>query len=64
MRGQGYGMLADILLGLVGAVIGSRIFDVFDIRVYSTVGHLAMATVGAVVLVGIVHLIHNPSALH
>ncbi|HTQ26281.1 MAG TPA: GlsB/YeaQ/YmgE family stress response membrane protein [Candidatus Binataceae bacterium] len=64
VRGQGYGMLADILLGLVGAVIGSRIFDVFDIRVYSGVGHLAMATVGAVVLVGIVHLIHNPSALH
>ena len=64
VRGQGYGMFADILLGLVGAVIGNRIFDAFDIRVYSGVGHLAMATVGAVVLVGFVHLIHNPAPQH
>jgi uncharacterized membrane protein YeaQ/YmgE (transglycosylase-associated protein family) len=64
VRGEGYGMLADILLGLVGAVIGNRIFEAFDVRVYSGVGHLAMATVGAVVLVGFVHLIHNPSPQH
>jgi uncharacterized membrane protein YeaQ/YmgE (transglycosylase-associated protein family) len=34
MRGEGYGMLADILLGLVGAVIGSWIFSALGIVAY------------------------------
>ncbi|HZO81213.1 MAG TPA: GlsB/YeaQ/YmgE family stress response membrane protein [Candidatus Binataceae bacterium] len=60
MRGEGYGMLADILLGLVGAVIGNRIFDAFGIVAYGGIGYLAMALVGAIVLVGAVHLIRRP----
>ncbi|MFZ1121038.1 MAG: GlsB/YeaQ/YmgE family stress response membrane protein [Candidatus Binataceae bacterium] len=64
IRGEGYGIFADILLGLVGAVIGNWIFGALNIPVYSGIGHLAMATVGAVVLVGIVHLIKSPSPQH
>ena len=59
MKGQGYGIFADILLGLVGAVIGSWIFSAMGIVVYGRIGFLAMATVGAIVLVGIVHLIRS-----
>ena len=59
MKGQGYGIFADILLGLVGAVIGSWIFSAMGIVVYGRLGFLAMATVGAIVLVGIVHLIRS-----
>ena len=61
MRGEGYGMFADILLGLVGAVIGSWIFSALGIFVYGRIGFLAMALVGAIVLVGIVHLVRSPS---
>jgi uncharacterized membrane protein YeaQ/YmgE (transglycosylase-associated protein family) len=61
MRGEGYGLFADILLGLVGAVIGNRIFDAFGIVAYGGVGHLAMALVGAIVLVGVVHLVRRPA---
>ncbi len=61
MRGEGYGMFADILLGLVGAVIGNRIFDAFGFVAYGRIGHLAMALVGAIVLVGVVHLIRSPA---
>ena len=64
MRGEGYGLLADILLGLVGAVIGSWIFSALGIVVYGRLGFLAMATVGAIVLVSIVHLIRSPSPQH
>ena len=64
MSGGGYGMFADILLGLVGAVIGSWIFNSLGIVVSGGIGYLAMATVGAIVLVGIVHLIRSPSAQH
>lgn len=64
MSGGGYGILADILLGLIGAVIGSWIFNSLGIVVNGSLGYLAMATVGAVVLVGIVHLIRSPSSQH
>jgi uncharacterized membrane protein YeaQ/YmgE (transglycosylase-associated protein family) len=64
MRGEGYGMFADILLGLVGAVIGSWIFSALGIVAYGRLGYLAMATVGAIVLVSIVHLIRSPSPQH
>jgi uncharacterized membrane protein YeaQ/YmgE (transglycosylase-associated protein family) len=59
MKGEGYGILADILLGLVGAVIGSCIFSAMGIFVYGRIGFLAMATVGAIVLVSIVHLVRS-----
>ena len=62
MSGGGYGILADILLGLIGAVIGSWIFNSLGIVVNGGIGYLAMATVGAVVLVGIVHLVRSPSS--
>ena len=62
MSGGGYGIFADILLGLVGAVIGSWIFNSLGIVVNGGIGYLAMATVGAIVLVGIVHLVRSPSS--
>lgn len=64
MRGEGYGMFADILLGLVGAVIGSWIFNSLGLVVSGGIGYLAMALVGAIVLVGIVHLVRRPSPQH
>src|SRR5271154_4889012 len=57
-RGRGFGCLTDILLGLVGSVLGGWIFTKLNIGtgaggfLYS----LAAATVGAVILVVIVHL--------
>ena len=57
-RGRGYGCLTDILLGLIGSVLGGWIFRKLEIGtgaggfIYS----LAAATVGAVVLVVVVHL--------
>jgi uncharacterized membrane protein YeaQ/YmgE (transglycosylase-associated protein family) len=57
-RGRGYGCLTDILLGLIGSVLGGWIFRKLEIGtgaggfIYS----LAAATVGAVLLVVVVHL--------
>ena len=60
MRGRGYGIIADILLGLVGAVIGQAIFAHLGVLVYGRIGFIAMAVVGAVILVAIIHLIRGP----
>lgn len=55
-RGQGYGCITDILLGLVGSVIGGWLFTQLHILGGGWIYSLAAATVGAAILVLIVHL--------
>lgn len=55
-RGRGFGCLANVFLGLVGAVIGGWIFSRLGIEAWGFIGSLAAAVVGAVVLVSIARL--------
>jgi uncharacterized membrane protein YeaQ/YmgE (transglycosylase-associated protein family) len=61
MRGRGYGFLVDILLGLVGAVIGQAIFARLGIVIYGRIGFFATSVIGAVILVAFIHLIRGDS---
>ncbi|HWG58504.1 MAG TPA: GlsB/YeaQ/YmgE family stress response membrane protein [Candidatus Acidoferrales bacterium] len=55
-RGRGFGCLVNIILGLIGAVIGGWIFTRLGIEAFGFLGSLAAATVGAVILVAIARL--------
>jgi uncharacterized membrane protein YeaQ/YmgE (transglycosylase-associated protein family) len=56
-RGRGFGCIGDILLGLIGSVIGGWIFTKLHIvSDNSFLFSLAAATVGAVILVSFAHL--------
>lgn len=58
MKGSGYGPLVDILLGIAGAIIGSRVLAL--VGIYSGGGivpSILVAIVGAVILVAIVRAI-------
>jgi uncharacterized membrane protein YeaQ/YmgE (transglycosylase-associated protein family) len=58
MKGSGYGPLVDILLGIAGAIIGSRVLGLLGI--YTSGGlvpTILVAILGAVILVLIVRLI-------
>lgn len=55
-RGRGFGCLVDIILGLIGAVLGGWIFTRLGIVTFGFFGGLAAATVGAVLLVAIARL--------
>jgi uncharacterized membrane protein YeaQ/YmgE (transglycosylase-associated protein family) len=55
-RGRGYGCITDIILGLIGSVIGGWIFTKLNILGGGFIYSLAAATLGAVILVSIVHL--------
>lgn len=55
-RGRGFGCLTDIILGLVGAVLGGWIFSRFGFVPLGFWGSLATATVGAVLLVAVARL--------
>jgi len=56
-RGEGYGCITDIVLGLVGSLLGGWIFVRLGILGGGFIYSLAAATLGAVILVSIVHLI-------
>ena len=55
-RGRGFGCLADIILGLIGALLGGWIFTKLGIFGGGFLYSLAAATVGAVVLVSVARL--------
>ncbi len=57
MKGKGYGILADIILGIVGAVVGGFLFERLGVTAYGFLGRVAVAVVGTIVLVGIAHLL-------
>jgi uncharacterized membrane protein YeaQ/YmgE (transglycosylase-associated protein family) len=60
MKGSGYGVLTDILLGIAGAIIGSRVLGLLGI--YSSGGlipNILVAIVGAVLLVALVRAVRK-----
>jgi len=57
VRGRGFGVLADIVIGILGAMLGGWLADVLGISISSNFGDFMMAIVGAVILVGITRLV-------
>ena len=54
MRGKGYGVLLDLLLGIVGSVVGGFVFSLLGLYASSLIGTLVVATAGAVILIYLV----------
>ena len=57
VRGRGFGILADIVIGIVGSIFGGWMAEVMGISISSSFGDFMMAIVGAVVLVGLTRLV-------
>ncbi len=55
-RGHGFGCIANIFIGLVGAVLGGWIFTKLGILGGGMIYSIAAATLGAVILVTIARL--------
>jgi uncharacterized membrane protein YeaQ/YmgE (transglycosylase-associated protein family) len=51
MRGRGYGVLIDLLLGIVGSILGGFVFRLLGLYAAGLVGQLVVATAGAVLLI-------------
>jgi len=54
MKGRGYGVLTDILLGMVGGVIGRFVFGLLRLGAWSLLGSIVISFVGAVILIWLV----------
>jgi len=57
MRGRGFGLLLDLVIGIVGALLGGFIFGALGIYSGSLVGSLIIATIGAMLLLYLARLI-------
>ena len=57
IRGRGFGILGDIVIGIVGAMFGGWIAQVLGLSIGSSLGMFLMAVVGAVALVGLTRFI-------
>jgi len=58
MKGGGYGIIVDILLGIVGGFLGGWLFGQLGIwPAGGMLGSIIVAFVGAVILVGITRLL-------
>ena len=58
MRGGGFGVVGDILLGVVGAVVGGFLFSQLGLSAGGgLIGALIVATIGAVVMLFLIRAI-------
>lgn len=56
MRGRGYGAVVNVVLGIIGGVIGGKVAGAFGIAVDGWLMKLAMAVLGAVLLLSVVEI--------
>lgn len=60
MKGRGFGVIGNIVVGIVGAIIGGWLLGTLGVSLASgLVGSLITALIGAVVLLAIVGLVKN-----
>ncbi len=57
MKGSGYGLFTDLVLGLVGAVVGGFVFSQFAFGTAGIVGSIAIAFIGACLLIAVVRFV-------
>ena len=57
VKGGGFGLISDLVVGVVGAFIGGAVYSFLGFSAYGTIGEIIMATVGAVILLWLIRLI-------
>ncbi len=57
MRGSGFGIIIDLIVGVAGAIIGGYVLSWFGILTFGLIGSLVSAVIGAIILLGILRLI-------
>ncbi len=57
MKGKGYGVFADIVLGIVGAIVGGWVVGLLGFRSGGLISTILVAILGAVILIWLARLI-------
>jgi uncharacterized membrane protein YeaQ/YmgE (transglycosylase-associated protein family) len=57
VKGHGFGLVGDLVVGVLGALLGGFLFTALGVAAYGLAGSLIMAVVGALVLLFLIRLI-------
>jgi uncharacterized membrane protein YeaQ/YmgE (transglycosylase-associated protein family) len=58
MKGGGYGLIGDLVVGVLGAVLGGFLFSLLGVSLGGgLIGAIVVATIGAIVLIFLLRLI-------
>ena len=56
-KGSGFGLVGDLIVGVIGAILGAVLFKNVNIGVEGLAGQLIVATVGAIILLLLLRLV-------
>ena len=59
MKSAGNGVFVNILLGLIGGLVGGWVFGILGLAAFGLIGRLIVATVGAVILIALARAIRK-----
>lgn len=59
-KGRGFGLLGNMIVGIIGAVLGGYIFDLFNISAGGLLGQLVTVVIGAIILLLLASLVRMP----
>ena len=59
LKGGGSGLVVNMIVGIIGAVVGGYLFGILGISAGGLIGSLITATVGALVLLWVVSLVNK-----
>jgi uncharacterized membrane protein YeaQ/YmgE (transglycosylase-associated protein family) len=54
MKGRGFGVVMDIVVGIAGAIVGGFVLGLLGIHAGGLIGSIVVAFVGAVILIWLV----------
>ncbi len=55
MKGTGFGFLKNLVVGIIGGLVGGWVFDLLQLKSVGLIGSLITATVGAVILLALMN---------
>lgn len=56
-KGSDFGLLGDLVVGIIGSLLGSFLFGLVGLSAYGLIGRLIVAIVGALVFLWLIRLI-------
>jgi uncharacterized membrane protein YeaQ/YmgE (transglycosylase-associated protein family) len=59
MKGGGSGLVTDLIMGVIGSILGGFLFGMLGLSADGAIGSLVTATVGAIVLIAGLRLINR-----
>jgi uncharacterized membrane protein YeaQ/YmgE (transglycosylase-associated protein family) len=59
MRGRGFGIITNVLVGIAGAAIGAILFRLVGLHAVGFIANLVTATVGSIILLSVVRWLNT-----